>query len=372
MEERAEPDRPEYSLGEAAASMAAEAGMTVTHGPATGPLIHRKIIEVMRAVRPVAKGGEYRQGSTQYNYRRADDVFNALHGAMAEAGIYPRPIVREVSRAWGTTKAGDPRQEVTLKITYEFTAEDGSSEPVHLEIDNWNSSDKGIPVAMTVALRVALLQVFVIPTHDPDPDAVREEMGTAPALSPHLRDYLLAAISKWPVERLQEAWDLLVAHVPGDHPIGHDGSSAVWWEPFAERYRREVVARRSKDGLAELWKLLGDFGLAFGVGGGVQVGHLIKEHNAVLLAEHRAAMQECADAIRATDDRVSLDHAREVVRAHLTNHRISSADSLTFAEMMAAKADQVKAQEAEGAHAAVTGDPSHDGPDESYDGEDPA
>lgn len=348
---------PTFTAQEAAESLARGAGVT-----SGGPLIHHKIIEVMRAVGPVAKAGLYQQGNTRYNYRRADDVFDALHGALAEAGIYPKPIVRGVDRNWGTTKAGDPRQEVTLRITYRFTAEDGSYEDVDLEIDNWNSSDKGIPVSMTVALRVALLQLFVIPTGDPDPDAVREEMGTGPTLSTPLAQYLLRAIKNGPLDRLEEAWNLLVEHVPGDSRLPGTEAPIVWWEVFAERYRNEVDARKGKDDLAELWNTLRGFGLGFNVGDGIKVADLISRRATALAAENKAALQECRDTIQGADDALSLDHAREVVRQHLTNHRISSADSLMFAEMLAGRADQIRETEAAQARAAMD-------PDEGYDGE---
>jgi hypothetical protein len=307
------------------------------------PLIHRKIIEVMRAVGPVAKAGHYKDNQTEYNYRRADDVFDALHGALAEAGIYPKPIVREVSREWGQTKGGTPRMQITLKITYRLTAEDGSFEDVDLEVDNWNTSDKGIGAAMTVALRIALLQVFVIPTGDVDPDAIREEAtGGAQPLSTALTQYLLHAVKEWPLERLEEAWRLLTAHVPGAAQVPGTEAPIVWWEVFAERYVAEVEACLGKDDLAALWTRLKGFGLGFLVGGGVSVADLITKRATTLAAENKAALQESRDLIAAATDEAEIAHASEVVKAHLAAHRISAADSMLFLEQIAGKRDEIR------------------------------
>lgn len=345
-----------YTFEEAAASLAKAAGMRVV--PATEPgqpgMIHGKIIEVMRAVGPVAKAGRYDEGATKYNYRKADDVFDALHPAMAAAGIYPKPIVREVIRVKGMTANNKPRTEITLKITYRFTAEDGSYEDVYLEVDNWNTSDKGIGAAMTVALRIALLQLFVIATGDPDPDSIREETAsTAPYLSAPLAQHILRTAKEAPLERLEEAWRLLTAHVPGDQRVPGIDVPTVWWEVFADRYRAEVDARRSKDDLAELWKRLKGFGLGFLVGGGVTVADLISQRGTALSNENKQALQECRDVIADADDEPGLDHAREVIRTHLTNHRINSADSLLLLEQVTARSEAIRDAESTAAREAM-------------------
>lgn len=306
-----------------------------------GPLIHRKIIEVMRAVGPVAKAGHYKEGNTEYNYRRADDVFDALHPAMADAGIYPKPIVREVRRTWGATRSGAPRMEITLLITYRFTAEDGSYEDVLLEVDNWNTSDKGIGAALTVALRMALLQLFVIPTGDPDPDSIREETGTAPALSPALVRYLATQVDTARLDRLEELYQLLEAHVAPDSPVPGDKDARVWWELWAARYLDEVKEAAHDAGpegaLRDLWKLLGPFGRAFGIGQGRDVNKAITEASMRWSERQKLTIDEAFQMIKGAETPEELDGVATLLKERLQAKAITISDSLGVLEVLEKK-----------------------------------
>jgi hypothetical protein len=349
------PDRPEYTIAEAAESLAREAGIKLAGYtlPAGTPMIHGLIIEAMRRIGAVEKLGEYNEAGTQYKYRSVDAVVNACRPALAEVGIYPLPIVREVVREWGTTRGGAPRRDQIVRITYRFTAPDGSFVEVHLETENWSTSDKGSGAAYSALYRIALCQLFCIPTGDPDPDASYPETGTAPRLSKPLVAYLLDGIRLGTLEGLEAMWKLLTAHVPGDSRVPEEESGRVWWEVFAERYRREVEARNSKDDLAALWKALGPFGLGYLVGEGRNVADLIKERNAALVRAHQLAMEEIRDLVAEATDEPALIHATEVTKNHLTQGRINGQDSLAWLERIDQKRTEVKAAEAEAARAAM-------------------
>jgi ERF superfamily protein len=361
-------DRPEYTMAEAAESLAREAGVTIAGFvlPAGAPMIHALIIAAMRKIGAVEKSSEFNEGGTHFKYRSVDSVVNEARKALAEVGIYPRPVVREVAREWGATRGGAPRRDQIVRVTYEFTAPDGSHVDVILEHENWSTSDKGTGAALSALLRIALCQLFLIPTGDPDPDASYPETGTAPRLSKPLAQYILAGVHRAPVERLEELWRLLVAHTPGDSRIhedvepGQEGSGRVWWHPFAERYIGEVDACKGKDDLAALWKRLGEFGLGFLTGNGITVADRITQRGKKLVADHQAAMTEIRDLLAEATDAAMVDHAVEVIREHLTNGRINGNDSLAWLERADKIRTEIRDAESNAAREAFTGDPDAD------------
>ena len=78
-------------------------------------------------------------------------------------------------------------------------------------------------------------------------------------------------------------------------------------------------------------------------------------------AEETSEIEQAGDAgdladAEGAEDAASLDHAAEVVRTHLTNHRITASDAMTFSERMAVRRDEVKAAEAARAAATMADD----------------
>lgn len=342
-----------YSFEEALASLARETGMRVVPldwQPEPSQRIYAAMIEAMREVGAVAKLGEYKEskdGPVQYRFRGVDAVVNAAGPAFRKAGIIPVPTLLVADRTPGTTARGGSKMTTVLRVRYDFFAVDGSSLSVVVEGEANDTSDKGTGKAFSVAYRIALLQLLAIPTDDPDPDAVRIEGDHTPPLSGALAGFLAAGILNDPVERLEGLWHLLTAHVQGDARVPDDTDGRVWWELFAERYRREVANADGRDGLTELWKRLGQFGRTFSIGRDGDVGWLITERNKVLQAEYRAALVECRDLIHNAVDTVALDLAVEVVRQHLSAHRILPEDSLMYLEEITKKRDQFRARAAE-------------------------
>lgn len=342
------PEDEPYTFEEAIHSLAKEAGMQVMPAAGRSGMIYPALIEAMREVGAVAKLGEYRDNKgTNYRFRGVDAVVNACGPALRKAGILPVPVVENIERRPGTTQGGGSKLHVVAKVTYRFTAADGSHVDVTVEGEASDTSDKGTGKAMSVAYRIALLQLFAIPTDDPDPDAVRVEGGHAPPLSDALVAFILAGVRNDPVERLEGLWHLLTSHVQADTRLPHEEDQRVWWEVFADRYRAEVTAADDRPKLEALWKALGQFGRTFRVGRDGDVGQLITERNKEIQAAYRAALTECRDLIHTAVDSTALDLAVEVVRQHLAAHRILPEDSLMYLEEIDKRRKQLREQEAE-------------------------
>lgn len=167
----------------------------IAQQPATAPgapdgprSIYQTIIAVMRDVRAVGKDGWNEQQS--FKFRGIDGVMNAVGPAMREHGLMVFPLSVEKEMDTGTSRSGGVLHLHRLHVTFRFANEDGDHLDVEVPSESMDSSDKGTAKAMSVALRIALLQVLALPTEDRDPDEDYHQMaappshGSAPAPAP--------------------------------------------------------------------------------------------------------------------------------------------------------------------------------------------
>lgn len=132
--------------------------------------IYAAMAEVMKKVTPIAKSGY--NTMQKFNFRGIDDIYNALNGIMAEAGVFSLPEVIEQSTEERQAKSGGTNIYRLYKIRYTFYCSDGSSVSSVVVGEGMDSGDKASNKAMAVAHKYALLQAFCIPTQEPkDPDA---------------------------------------------------------------------------------------------------------------------------------------------------------------------------------------------------------
>lgn len=133
--------------------------------------VYAKFAAAFASVGAIAKASKNKHHG--YSYRGIDDVLNALHGVLADQGVFYTPrMVGEAYDEWQTAKGG--RLQVA-RIAYEFVfyADDGSSLIVGPVVGQSADTDDKAPMqALSQAAKYALLQAFCIPTEDVvDPDA---------------------------------------------------------------------------------------------------------------------------------------------------------------------------------------------------------
>lgn len=134
------------------------------------PMIYRSIAGVIADVGAVGKDKMNKQQG--FKFRSIDDVYNALHPALAKnkVVIVPDILEREVEKL--QTAKGTLMHHVTCTIKFTFYAEDGSSIGSTLVGEALDTGDKATNKAMAIAYKYACFQVFCIPTSDmADPDA---------------------------------------------------------------------------------------------------------------------------------------------------------------------------------------------------------
>ena len=130
---------------------------------------------VMSEVQAVGK--DQRNKQQGFNYRGIDDVYNALHAAMATHKVFTTSQIIDVNREERTTAKGAVLLYTQIRIRYTFWTVDGSSVSTEVQGEGMDSGDKSSNKAMAVAHKYALLQAFMIPTEQVDPDAESHEVA---------------------------------------------------------------------------------------------------------------------------------------------------------------------------------------------------
>jgi hypothetical protein len=123
-------------------------------------------VHVALAANGIAKGREFEQGKTRYNFRGIDDVYNAVSSELAEKKILVRPGYSNRACVERKAASGNALFYVTVEGMFRFvSAEDGSEMEVGPFFgEAMDTSDKGTTKAMSVAQRTAVIQTFCIPT----------------------------------------------------------------------------------------------------------------------------------------------------------------------------------------------------------------
>ncbi len=126
--------------------------------------------KVKTAIGHVGKGE--RNTAQGFNFRGIDAVVNAAAPYLNEHGIITVPEVLEYS--YDTVEVGAKRTamgHVLLKAKYHFYGPAGDEVAATVMSESMDSGDKAMAKAMSVAYRIALLQVLNLPTTEPDPDS---------------------------------------------------------------------------------------------------------------------------------------------------------------------------------------------------------
>jgi len=140
----------------------------------TRPAIYRAIAGVIDDIGTVGKDKVNKQQG--FKYRSIDDVYNALHPALAKNKVFIVPEILEHERTEaGKTKSGTTIVRSVCKIKYTLYGEDGSSVGEALDM-----ADKAINKCMAIAYKYLCFQIFCIPTEemlDPDAETIEPEHG---------------------------------------------------------------------------------------------------------------------------------------------------------------------------------------------------
>jgi len=148
------------------------------------PTVIELLARVMADIDHVGKDGWNKTQS--YNFRGIDAVLNRVGPAFRTHGIVPKPILKDV--AYENILVGEkrtPMTRCTVKVKYRFKGPGGDYEDVTVPGEAFDSGDKGTAKAMSVAYRIALIQLLALPTTEPDPDESSYERSPAAVTDQH-------------------------------------------------------------------------------------------------------------------------------------------------------------------------------------------
>ncbi len=143
----------------------------------SGANIAKAVLGVMAEVAYVQKGGRVSGGGMNYSFAGEADLLQALRPAMVKHELALLPIGAVLSEHHETveTKYG-PKASRTVRVVSTFRLLHSSGESIDLQVagEGQDKGDKATAKAMTIALKYALRQAFLIETGD-DPDRSRPE-----------------------------------------------------------------------------------------------------------------------------------------------------------------------------------------------------
>ena len=137
--------------------------------------IYQLIPEAMKRVGAIGKDSVNKtQG---FKYRGIDAVYNALNPVMSELGLFIVPEILDHRREERETQNKAILKYSILTIRYTMFAPDGSSVSCTVVGEGMDSGDKASNKAMSVGLKYACFQLFMIPTEEMvDPDQESHEV----------------------------------------------------------------------------------------------------------------------------------------------------------------------------------------------------
>jgi hypothetical protein len=132
--------------------------------------IYKKMAAILKECEAISKN---RTNTHQgFKFRGIDDAMNTLHDTFANNGVFLLHEVIEHNVTERTTKNGGMSFHHLVKVKFHFCADDGTTASATGIGEAADTGDKGAGKAMAYALKVCLLQTFLIPTEeDKDPDA---------------------------------------------------------------------------------------------------------------------------------------------------------------------------------------------------------
>ena len=131
--------------------------------------IYADLAKVMRSVDHVGKGDF--NSHQKFSFRGIDGVLNAVGPALREHNVVVYPRLHDVAYEEVKTSGGKASTACRVVVDYVFASSDGSTVETRVAAESWDTGDKAMPKAMSVAMRTALIQALALPTDEPDPDS---------------------------------------------------------------------------------------------------------------------------------------------------------------------------------------------------------
>ncbi len=303
----------------------------------TPPLIYAAMAKTLADIAPVGKDKFFDSPAAKFNFRGIDDVINAVNPALAKNGIFVAPELLEIERLDATTSGGKATRETRVHMCYRFYASDGSNVSVMVSGEAFDTSDKGTAKAFSVAYRIALLQVFAIPTDEPDPDStyhVREKAPLPEALAGEILTLLDGADGD--LERLETAWKVIEEHGYAERPVS--GRLETWRQAFTGAYVDEIEKVGTTEAGLALWRLMKRHGVMEWEFSGKPLHALLKARGDQIKAGEKPApvegnFERVKAMIAKADNLTEMSNVLTIVNKMTENGQLSETDEAVLRQL---------------------------------------
>lgn len=148
------------------------------------PMIHTQMSLIQKDADGLTKDQQNQQQG--FKYRGIDDAYNYLHDIFAKHKVFTVPRVTKMDREERLSKKGALLLYTMLTVEYDFFATDGSKVTTCVIGEAMDSGDKSCNKALSIAHKLALFQITMLPTLlSADADAeIHEPMAKAPETKP--------------------------------------------------------------------------------------------------------------------------------------------------------------------------------------------
>ena len=232
-----------------------------------GPrMTHSNIYEAMTAVMASVAGVAKRDRNTAQNFvfRGIDAVLNAIGPAMREHGVFLTSEVGAIETENTTTSKGAAMTVTRGRVIYTFHGPGDTSVSTEVYAEAFDSSDKGAAKMMSVALRIALIQTFVLPTDEIDPDHsyIERQVATVEPTGPAIANQTAIEVLRLVQEMglTDEQFSLGIAHNTGRQAKLHDLTESEGQKVLLALQRKQqatTAAPTEEDAVAAVGRALG-------------------------------------------------------------------------------------------------------------------
>jgi hypothetical protein len=140
------------------------------------PNVQQAISAAAAAIGAVGKHQRMEAGPARYNYRGLDDLIDAVHGPLVEAGITFAPhSIQMLDTLEKTTRSGSIQYHLRALVTYRVYGPAGDHIEATVLAEGSATGDKAGNKLMSGAYKYALGQVLSIPFSMDDQDASTPE-----------------------------------------------------------------------------------------------------------------------------------------------------------------------------------------------------
>jgi hypothetical protein len=162
----------------------------------TEQMIQKALLGAMHDIAKIgiAKLGKADAGGARYNFRGIDQAMNEMSPILVNNRITVTPRYSELNVAERSKGDGKFMRFVTIKGSFTFAADDGSSVVAEAYGEAMDSGDKATIKAQSVAFRTVLFQQFIVPLMAMDTELDHDEDDEpTDGMSPgQLSDFLAA------------------------------------------------------------------------------------------------------------------------------------------------------------------------------------